>query len=59
MIKEYFGDELLFACYEFLHEMHRNPKNWHEFFDFLKYCKTKGILREMALAAARAEAGDG
>jgi len=35
------------------------PKNWDEFFEFMKYCRTKNILKEMAFAAAKAGAGNG
>jgi len=50
---------LLFACYEFIHEMHMKPKNYLELFEFLKYNKTKNILKEMAIAAIKAGSGNG
>jgi len=50
---------MLFVCYEFMHEMGMKPKNWLEFFDFLKYSKVKGLLKERAMAKARAEMGNG
>ena len=56
IIKEYFGNELLYIYYEFAHEMHRSPKDWRDFFDFLKYSKAKGVLKETALATAKARA---
>jgi len=54
IIKKLFGDELLFICYEYMREMHGEPRNWYEFFDFLKYMKVKGTLKEIAMAAAKA-----
>ena len=59
VIKEYFGDSLLFICYEFLNEVHMKPKNWKEIFEFAKFSKTKGILKEMATASARAKSNAG
>ena len=49
-----FGDELLFACYEYTHEMGSEPKNWLDFFEFLRYAKVKSTLKEIAMAAAKA-----
>jgi hypothetical protein len=34
--------------------MKMKPKNWLEFFEFIRYSKVKGMLKEMALAAAKA-----
>jgi hypothetical protein len=50
----YFGDPLLYACYEFLHETGVKPKNFLELFEFIKYSKVKNVLKETALAAAKA-----
>jgi len=36
-----------------MNTLHRKPDNWHEIFEFLKYAKVKGILKEMALNAAK------
>jgi hypothetical protein len=30
------------------------PLSWTDLFDFLRYSKSKGLLRERAMAAARA-----
>ena len=59
VIKAHFGEPLLFICYEFLHEMHRNPKNYDEVFEFTRYSKVKNMLKEMAFAAATAKSGAG
>jgi hypothetical protein len=37
--------------------MHVRPKSYPELFDFLKYCKVKNVLKDMAIAAATAKAG--
>jgi hypothetical protein len=39
--------------------MHIKPKNWSEFFEFLKYSKVKSVLKEMAIATAKAGASNG
>ena len=35
------------------------PRDYLELFEFLKYSRTKSVLKEMALATARAGMGDG
>jgi len=37
--------------------MHRNPKDWRDFFDFLKYSKTKNVVKEVAFEAAKVKSG--
>jgi hypothetical protein len=53
----YFGDSLLFICYEFLHEMHVRPKDFDELFEFLRYGRAKNVLTDMAIAAAKVSNG--
>jgi len=48
---------LLYVCYDYFHELHRSPKDWQDVFDFLKYSKTKGSLKEAAFEAAKAASG--
>jgi len=50
---------LLYICYEFSHVLHRNPKDWRDIFDFLRYNETKSVLKEMAIEAAKASSGAG
>jgi len=37
-----------------MHEMGIKPKDYDELFEFIKYSKVKNILKEMALATAKA-----
>jgi hypothetical protein len=53
LITRYFGDALLYACYEFYDRFKHKPANWLELFDFLRFVKVKSIQRELALATAR------
>lgn len=55
LVKTYFGDELLYACYEFYDRFKNKPRNWLEVFDFLRFMKVKGIFRDIALQGARGE----
>jgi hypothetical protein len=55
----YFGNEMLFACYDYLHEMGRDPKTFLDLFNFLKYSKVQSVLKEMALDAVKAGMADG
>ena len=55
IITEYFGDMLLFACHEYMNENKMRPKSWIELFEFMKFSKTKGILKEMAIETAKAK----
>jgi len=50
---------MLYAYYEFSHALHRCPKDWRDFFDFLKYSKTKSAIKEMAFETAKARSGVG
>jgi hypothetical protein len=43
----------LFAAFEFIAQLHVYPKAWIDVFDFLRFSKTKGLLRERAMAAAK------
>jgi hypothetical protein len=54
IVKEHFGDELLYACYEFYDRFKNKPENWHELFDFLRLMKVKSIFRDIAMSEARA-----
>jgi hypothetical protein len=54
VIKEYFGDALLYACYGFYDRFKTKPKDWKELFEFLKFIKVKTVYREMAVEAAKA-----
>jgi hypothetical protein len=56
VVNKYFGDETLFSCYEFLHEMHVKPRSWEELFEFLKYIKVLNMFKKMAMAEAKAAA---
>jgi hypothetical protein len=53
IVKTYFGDPLLFACYEFYDRFKHKPNDWKEMFEFLRYIKVKGVYREMAFNAAK------
>jgi hypothetical protein len=53
-VKTCFGDELLYACYEFYDRFKNKPHSWLEVFDFLRFMKVKNIFREMAVEAAKA-----
>jgi hypothetical protein len=53
IVKACFGDSMLFMCYRFLHEMHTRPKSFLELFEFIKYCKTDGKLKEAAMSMAK------
>jgi hypothetical protein len=44
----------LYACYEFYDRFKNKPKSWIELFDFLRFIKVQGILRDIAMSAARA-----
>jgi len=50
---------MLYACYEFSRGLHREPKDWRDFFDFLKFSETRNMLKEAALETARAKSGAG
>jgi hypothetical protein len=52
VVKTYFGDELLYACYEFYDRFKNKPANWLEVFDFLRFMKVQGILKEIAMSMA-------
>jgi len=39
--------------------MHGKPVCYEELFEFVNYSKAKGVLREMAMAAAKAGADNG
>jgi hypothetical protein len=34
-------------------QLHVYPASWIDLFDFLRFSKTKGLLRERAMAAAK------
>jgi hypothetical protein len=53
IVKACFGDELLYTCYEFYDHFKNKPKNWIEVFDFLRFMKVQGILKEIAMSMAR------
>jgi hypothetical protein len=53
IVKTCFGDELLYACYEFYDRFKNKPGNWMEVFDFLRFIKVQGILKEIAMSTAR------
>jgi hypothetical protein len=55
-VKRHFGNELLYALYEFSHEMHYEPDSWEKVFDFIPYMKVRSIF--MDLARMRAKAAD-
>jgi hypothetical protein len=59
IVKQYFGDELLFTCYEFVKEMGVKPKSFLEVFEFLKFSKVKSTLKEIALNMAKRGADNG
>jgi hypothetical protein len=59
LVKAHFGDSLLFSAYEFMAQLHSRPRSWDELFEFLRYCKTKNALRDMAMAMSRAEGRHG
>jgi hypothetical protein len=54
MVKTYFGDELLYACYGFYDRFKNKPGSWIEVFDFLRFMKVQGILKDIAMSMARA-----
>jgi hypothetical protein len=54
IIKAYFGDALLYVCYEFYDRFKNKPKDWMEVFDFLRFMKVQGILKEIAMDIVRA-----
>jgi hypothetical protein len=57
IIKQGFGDPLLFIVYEFIHENKFVPQTWVEVFEFLNYFNVKGVLKERAMQAAQAKGG--
>jgi hypothetical protein len=57
VIEAYFGDPLLFACYEFYGKFGHKPANWKEVFEFFNYCKANNVLKEAAIEAAKAGRG--
>jgi hypothetical protein len=54
IVKSYFGNELLYVCYEFYDRFKNKPSNWPEVFDFLRFIKVKNVCREIAAEAAKA-----
>jgi hypothetical protein len=59
IIKEHFGDGLLYACYEFYDRFKHKPKDWLELFDFFRFMKVKSIMRDIAVQEAKAGGRDG
>jgi hypothetical protein len=57
IIKNGFGDPLLFVIYEFIHENKYVPQTWVEVFEFLNYLSVKGTLKERAMQMAQAQRG--
>jgi hypothetical protein len=53
VVKTHFGDELLYACYQFYDRFKHKPASWLEVFDFLRFMKVQGILRDIAMSNAR------
>jgi hypothetical protein len=53
IVKTYFGDVLLYACYEFYYHFKHKPDNWTEVFDFLRFMKVQEILKEIAVGMAK------
>jgi hypothetical protein len=53
IVKTHFGDELLYAGYEFFDRFKNKPNNWMEVFDFLRFMKVQEILKEIAMSTAR------
>jgi hypothetical protein len=43
--------------FEYMAQMKSRPASWIDVFDFLRFSKTKGLLRDMAMAAAKQERG--
>jgi hypothetical protein len=44
----------LYACYEFYDRFKNKPRDWPELFDFLRFMKVQGTLKEIAVNAAKA-----
>jgi hypothetical protein len=57
VIKNNFGEPVLFLCYEFFSEFKRPPGDFVELFEYINYRKTKNILKEMAIKAAQIGTG--
>jgi hypothetical protein len=57
LVKENFGDPFLFLCYEYLAKIHVKPESFCQLFEFLRYSKTIGIFKEIAMKKARAADG--
>jgi hypothetical protein len=53
LVRTYFGDGLLYACYEFYDRFKHKPDDWAELFDFMRFMKVKNTQRELALATAK------
>jgi hypothetical protein len=49
----------LFFAYEFMAEMHTRPLSFLELFDFMRFNKTKGIMRATAMAAMKQRSENG
>lgn len=56
IVREQFGDELLFFCYTFMTELGSRPLSFLELFEFMRYNKVTGILKSLAIAAIKARA---
>jgi hypothetical protein len=54
IVKVYFGNELLYACYGFYDRFKNKPKDWPELFDFLRFMKVDRIYKELAMNMAKA-----
>jgi hypothetical protein len=52
MVRTYFGDEMLYVCYEFYEMFKHKPYTWSELFDFLRFIKVKSIQKKIALQTA-------
>jgi hypothetical protein len=48
VIDHYFGNEVYFLCFEYMSEFHMEPSDYAILFDFLRYKKTKNIIRGIA-----------
>jgi len=51
----HFGDALLYMCHDYINENKIRPYSWIDLFEYIKFAKTKNLLKEMAINMAKAK----
>jgi hypothetical protein len=55
LIQEHFGNDVFFFVMKFWEWSKQKPTSWLDFFDWSRFMKTEGIIRETMAASLKAQ----